>query len=325
MKAGIKNKLIYVLLVLVFSTTSCETDDFITVSGKTMGTYYSIQYKSNKNFQPEIDGVLQSFIAAASTYDSTSEISQFNKTGSLEFRSEHLYRMLKVAKRIHNETSGAFEPTLMPLISAHGFGKDKTVTASTAIIDSLLAFVSFDYITFDSIQMHATKKGVQIDLSAMGEGFAIELIADFLDENKVGDYKIEIGGEMKCNGKNPSGQLWLIGIENPSMTGTQLMKTVRLDNESVSTSGSYRKFYTDKSGKRQSHIIDPRTGYPVQNNLLSVTIKATNAVNADAFATSCMVMGFADAVQFVDRSNVEAFIVYEEGDKVLSWHTNEFF
>jgi thiamine biosynthesis lipoprotein len=315
---------IFALLLLTF--WSCREEGYITLPGKTMGTYYSIQYKSEGNFKKEIDSLLQEFISAASTYDSLSELSEFNRRGIVYFRTRHLYRMLTIAKTIHKKTHGAFEPTLMPLINLHGFGYVKKVSFPVSSIDSLLELVSFDHVMFDSIKMTTLKKGVQIDLSAMGEGFAIDLIAEFLEKNHVRNYKVEIGGEMKCAGKNSRDENWLIGIEHPASDNQgRILNTVTLQNEAISTSGSYRKFYLDDEGRKHSHIIDPKTGRPVQNNVLSVTVIAKKAVIADAIATACMVMGLDDAVDFIESSEIEGMITYEHEGQIQYWHSKEFF
>ena len=323
MKIGIDHKPFIFLLGIACSVVSCIQDKYTTITGKTMGTYYSIQYRSTQNYQAQIDSILGDFISAASTYDSKSEISQFNRDGYVVFKSPHLFRMLTEAREIHRKTNGAFEPTLMPLINAYGFGYKKRIIPNQQIVDSLLSLVSFTYLEFDSTKLVAVKKGVQLDLSAMGEGYAIELISGFLEQRKITDYKVEIGGEMKCKGKNPDGEYWLIGIQRPG-THHETMTSVRLRNEAISTSGSYRKFYTE-NGRHQSHIINPRSGRSVQNNLLSVTMRGKSAIEADAFATAGMVMGLDSVKDFVRRQKVEAFVIYQENDKVLSWHSGRFF
>jgi hypothetical protein len=167
--------------------------------------------------------------------------------------------------------------------------------------------------------------GVQLDLSAMGEGYAIDMIADFLESKNVSDYNVEIGGEMKCKGKNEKRDRWLIGVENPSSAGNRILTTVSLDDEAISTSGTARKFYLDETGVKRSHIIDPKTGYSIHNNLLSVTIKNSKAARADALATALLVMGLDSAKSFAARTNTAALIVYEKNGKVLSWHSPDFF
>jgi thiamine biosynthesis lipoprotein len=173
--------------------------------------------------------------------------------------------------------------------------------------------------------MRTSKEGVQLDLSAMGEGFAIDMISDFLQSKNIKNYKVELGGEMKCKGRNLKGEVWLIGIKNPSDSKTQqILTTTHLENKAISTSGTSRKFYLDEDGNRRSHIINPKTGYPIANNLLSVTVKDSLAVRADVFATALMVMGLDSAKSFVDKMDIDAFIVYQENGKVLSWNTSNF-
>ena len=321
------NRICLFALCVTTCLTSCETREHISLSGKTMGTYYSIEYNGRINFQKEIDSLLHGFIKAASTYDPTSEISEFNRNGSLVFRSGHLYRMLTMAKALHKQTNGAFEPTLMPLIDAYGFTRSQPAAISNDELDSLLEFVSFGYITFDHKRMSAKKKGVQVDLSAMGEGYAIDMISEFLETKGVKDYKVEIGGEMKCKGRNTRNTSWLIGIENPASSGfsNKLLSTVVLTDEAISTAGHYRKFFEDKSGKKHSHILDPHSGESVDNNILSVTIRSKEAVIADAMATACIVLGKDAAIEVIQNAGLEAFICYEEGGKVLTWHSTGFF
>lgn len=311
------------IIIIAVVLLSCEDQSYTTLGGKTMGTYYNIQYRSDKNYQPQIDSLLSSFISAASTYDSTSELSFFNRNGLLRYNSPHLLKMLTLARQLHSETSGAFEPTLMPLIRAHGFSTSKRQALTKEQIDSLLSFVSFDYVAFDRNEMRAMKRGVQLDLNAMGEGYAIDMIADFLLHQNVRHFKVEIGGEMKCQGRNPQGEVWTIGIEDPSTPG-RLLTTTLLDREAISTSGTSRKFFRDATGQKRSHIVNPKTGYSIENNLLSVTVKDPQAVRADVLATALMVMGLDSAKRFIGKFRIDAWIVYEENGKVLSWHTPGF-
>jgi FAD:protein FMN transferase len=316
------NRLSIYLIALL--SMSCENPHFTRLSGKTMGTYYDIQYKSGIDYFTEIDSILHSLIAAASTYDSASEISRLNRLGTIKPTSPYLPRLLTKAKFINLETRGSFEPTLMPLIRAHGFSTSKRVGLSRHDIDSLLSYVSLNYIQFDSTTIHTTKPGVELDLSAIGEGFAIDLVSNFLAQKGITDYKVEIGGEMKCKGQNPKNELWRVGIEMPDGSG-KLFTTTILQNESISTSGISRKYIIDENGIRQSHIIDPRTGFSIDNNLLSVTIKHDEATLADGFATSLMVMGLDSAKGFAISHHYKVLMIYNENGKVLSWSSPNFF
>lgn len=293
-----------------------------------MGTYYSIVYSSEENFQHEIDSILIDYSAAANSYDPSSEISAFNKTGKITYRSPYLFAMLTKAEAINDATTGAFDPTLMPLINAWGFGFSNRSEMDSAKVDSLLNLVSFSNIRFDEREAVALKKGVMLDLSALGEGFGIDLIGGFLSKKGIENYKIEIGGEMLCKGLSPSERSWRIGIENPdyALSGEdRLMTVVALKNEALSTSGSYRKYFVDSTGTRQPHIISPKTGYPVQHGLLSASVKAKDCTTADAFATSCMVLGLEKAKELIEsRDDLEAYFIYDRQGKLETWKSDGF-
>lgn len=325
-------KLIYSILLLgvfvyIYFQTS-QKQPYTELKGITMGTYYSIVYGSKENFQHEIDSILVHYSAAANSYDPSSEISEFNKTGKIVYKSPYLFAMLTKARKVNHVTQGAFEPTLMPLINAWGFGFSNRMEMDSAKVDSLLSLVSFSYVRFDENKAVALKEGVMLDLSALGEGFGIDLIGGFLDKKGIENYKVEIGGEMLCKGLSPSDRLWRIGIENPKYASSgenRLMTIVELKNEALSTSGSYRKYFVDSTGRKQPHIISPITGYPVQHGLLSATIKAKDCVTADAFATSCMVLGLDKAKKLIKRrDDLEAYFIYNREGKLETWKSDGF-
>lgn len=310
------------------SFQSSKQQSYTELKGSTMGTYYSIVYDSNENFQHEIDSILTNYSTAANTYDASSEISEFNKTGKIVYRSPYLFAMLMKASEINKATQGAFDPTLMPLINAWGFGFSSRAQMDSAKVDSLLNLVSLSNIHFDETEAIALKQGVMLDLSALGEGFGIDLIGNFLRKEGIENYKVEIGGEMLCKGVSPSGRAWRIGIENPKYEKSgesKLMTIVELKNEALSTSGNYRKYFVDATGTKQPHIISPITGYPVRHGLLSVSIKAKDCVTADAFATSCMVLGLDKAKKLVEsRNDLEAFFIYNQQSRLKTWKSDGF-
>lgn len=176
--------------------------------------------------------------------------------------------------------------------------------------------------------LYRTKPGILLDLNAVGEGYAIDLIGAWLEHKGIDDYKIEIGGEVWCKGLNAEGKPWRIVIENPrfDQEGQQpLLAVVALENAALGTSWSYRNFYIDEQGNQRAHIIDPRTGYPVQHNLLSATVKAPSCVLADGLATACMVLGLEESKRLIEAlEQVEAFLVYEQQGVLKSWHSKKF-
>jgi thiamine biosynthesis lipoprotein len=318
-----------VTLTVLVSCNTNGTSRYKDIKGEVFGTYYRFQIDSEIDFSSEIDSVFSAINVAANSYDNTSKISQFNKQGSLKNPTPTFIEMLQMAKEFHQRSDGYFEPTLYPLIKAWGFGNDARKPINPEKIDSLLNLVSFtENIEFNATMVKALKEGVMIDLSALGEGYAIDAICSILEKNGVKNYMVEIGGEMKCKGKNANGQVWRVGIENPenlNERGKSLVHVIELSNVGLSTSGSYRKFLSDSLGNKYSHIIDPKTGYPVAHNLLSASIVSRSLTTADALATACMAMGTEKAIRLIeDNPDIEGFLIYAEGDNFRTWKSKGF-
>jgi len=311
---------------------SCNSkkDSYTYNKGDVFGTYYKFQIDSEKDFSKEIDCVFKAIDKAVNSYVDYSEITNFNKNGITVKPSATFLDMLEKAKKYHQISNGYFEPTLLPLIKNWGSSLKNKEQMDSTKVDSLMKFVSFkDLIKFNSAEVKALKQGVEIDLSAMGEGYALDAIASILNKSGVNNYMIEIGGEMTCKGVNAKGKVWQIGIENPTVSiekrETSLMKRVELKNKGISTSGNYRKFYTDSLGNRYSHIIDAKMGYPVKHNLLSASIISNSSTEADALATACMSMGTEKAKRFIENSpDIEGFLIYSEDKNLKSWQSSGF-
>jgi thiamine biosynthesis lipoprotein len=296
----------------------------IQVQGETMGTTYTIKYidPQNRNLKKEIDSILIAFNQSLSTYIPDSEISIFNsKADSIQFQSPFFYPVLKRSKEIFERSEGAFDPTVMPLVKAWGFGPNRKDQIEKPKIDSLLLLIGFENLEFDEKKVKKLKKNVQIDFNAIAQGYGVDVIGDFLEENKISNYMIEIGGEVLCKGKNEDGKLWSIGIENPQFEekgGQQVQAIIQLDNQALATSGNYRKFYL-KDGKKYAHTIHPKTGYPVQHSLLSATVVASDAISADAYATSMMVLGKDKAIELAKTEGLEIFLVYDDNGQIKTY------
>jgi thiamine biosynthesis lipoprotein len=296
----------------------------IQVQGETMGTTYTIKYidPQNRNLKKEIDSILIAFNQSLSTYIPDSEISIFNsKADSIQFQSPFFYPVLKRSKEIFERSEGAFDPTVMPLVKAWGFGPNRKDQIEKPKIDSLLLLIGFENLEFDEKKVKKLKKNVQIDFNAIAQGYGVDVIGDFLEENKISNYMIEIGGEVLCKGKNEDGKLWSIGIENPQFEekgGQQVQAIIQLDNQALATSGNYRKFYL-KDGKKYAHTINPKTGYPVQHSLLSATVVASDAISADAYATSMMVLGKDKAIALAKKEGLEIFLVYDDNGQIKTY------
>jgi thiamine biosynthesis lipoprotein len=294
----------------------------IELRGFTMGTTYQIKYIGNKVLQKEIDSVLRDFNQSLSTYIPGSEISVFNETEQFKFVSPYFPQVLKISKKIHDLTAGAFDPTVMPLVKAWGFGPNKTEYEKEPNIDSLLQFVGMDKLAFDEKEVRKKLKGVQLDFNAVAQGQASDVIAKFLEGFGFENYMVEIGGEIICRGKNANNETWTIGIENPlyeTEGGQRVFAVASLDNAALVTSGNYRKFYV-KDGKKFAHTLDPKTGRPVSHNLLSATVVTASCADADALATAFMVMGKERAIAFAEKhSDIHIFLIYEENGKLTSF------
>ncbi|MDG1277013.1 MAG: FAD:protein FMN transferase [Algoriphagus sp.] len=320
-----------VLLVLVVSvyfwrskTSSQETEILeisspgkVTFSGQTMGTTYSLTYltESGKNLQSSVDSLLVVFNNSLSTYIPDSEISQFNSADSLLFKLPYLPQVLNASKKVFQNTNGAFDPTIGPLVNVWGFGPGGPELKDSTDISLLLDAVGFDKIQFDEKLVRKTKPGMYLDFSAIAKGQGVDAIADFLNKKGIENYLVEIGGELVAKGVNEKGELWKVGINRPdeSANASDLYSIIALEDRGMATSGNYRNYYVRDSVKI-SHTINPATGYPVNHSLLSATVLAKDCMTADAYATAMMVMGLDRAIQLDSTlSEIEVFLIYDDG------------
>ncbi len=303
---------LYLIWRIAFFTA--PESELIHLQGTTMGTIsYSIKYidKENRAFQKEIDSILVAFNNSLSTYIPSSEISQLNTSGTIKFRSPFFYPVLEMSREVHDNSHGAFDPTIGPLVNAWGFGPKKVLEMDSSSVDSLLQIVGFDKVIFDA-QTATMNPNMYLDFSAVAKGNAIDVIGGFLSSKGIENFMVEIGGEVTCRGNNQHKDLWAIGIEKPQINAESqgAFAIVTLDNKALATSGNYRNYYI-KDGKTISHTINPKTGYPATHNLLSASIIAENCTLADAYATASMVMGYEAAKLMVERvKGIECVLIY---------------
>lgn len=300
----------------------CNKKGLVILQGETMGTYYDIRYYSpdSMNYQQEIDSLFRDFSNSLSTYINTSDISLFNQNDTVYGVNPYFYTVLNQSKIIHQKTNGAFDPTIMPLVNEWGFGFHKRPDnlPNQTLVDSLKKLVNLNYVIQQDSFLTKTKKGIMLDFSAVAKGYGVDIIATFLKEKKIKNLKVEIGGEVLCFGKKPSGKSWIIGIEHPesSVLGKNIQTKIKLTNKALASSGNYRNSY-EKDGKRYAHTISPITGFPVEHELLSVSVFANDCMTADAYATAFMVLGKEKAKKIVEKENdIEAYFIYNEGNKI---------
>lgn len=299
--------------------------EYRSFEGKTMGTYYRVAYADslNRDFAKEIDQLLIAINDEVSTYIPTSTISQFNQLQT-EFDVTdkiHFIKNLQGALKINNQSDGAFDPTVMPLVNYWGFGytEKKPVTQVDSVkIDSLIHLVGATKIELLQIDNQTIVKKIlpamQIDFSGIATGYALDTIGRFLEYKGVKNYLADIGGEQRARGVNAKGKIWTIGINIPSETAakTDILTTVELKDWTISTSGNYRNFY-EVDGVKYSHTINPKTGFPERNNLLSATVFAAECIDADAWATAFMVMGIDKAFASAEQNpDLEAYFIYSD-------------
>jgi len=286
----------------------------VTIPGTTMGTTYQIKFlgRVERDLKPEIDSLLESFNQSLSTYIPESEISRFNADTVFYFDLPFFLPVLKESKRIFNATGGAFDPTVMPLVRAWGFGPDKPELPDSSKIDSLLEFIGFEKISFDENKVVKSFQGVELDLSAVAKGYAVDVVAELLTDKGIENYFIEIGGEVICKGVNDRGGPWKVGIEDPTIEIVErsAKAIIELKDRAMATSGNYRNYYII-DGVKYSHTIDPESGFPVQHQLLSATVFASRCITADAFATAFMVVGIEKSKKILEKnSEIDGFLIY---------------
>lgn len=303
------------------------------ITGTTMGKIvYNVTYldEQKRGLKSGIDSVLVAFNQSLSTYIPDSEISIFNKQQKIAFQSSFFYPILNKSQEVYKNTQGAFDPTIGPLINAWGFGFKKAQKGIIPV-DSLKQFIGFDkYLKFDQQQLSATKPGIMLDFSAIAKGYAVDVVAEYLVSQGVNDYAVEIGGEVRCAGKNNRGKTWLFGVKNPQYKENKqggkkssVFAAIYLENKAMATSGNYENFYI-KNGKKYAHTIDPQTGYPVEHSLLSASVLANDCMSADAYATAFMVMGLEKAKKLLAaHEDLDAFLIYADDKGELQSYTTE--
>ncbi len=302
------------LLFLSFSCQKKITYQFL--RGNALGTTFSVKYdeSNNTNYSISIDSLFTVINHSLSTYHSNSLISQINNGTTLVKVDKHFITVFKKAKRIYTETDGAFDPTIGSLVNAWGFGPKKPIqNLDSTTVKDLMQLVGFDKVSLTNDVISKTNPKIFIDFNAIAKGYAVDVIGRFLECKNCTNYMVEIGGEVRVRGINSEGNFWRIGIEKPVTDGTRDLETaVSLNNKSMATSGNYRKFKIDSLGNKYVHTIDPKTGFTIQNDILSTSvISKKDCADVDAYATAFMVMGFNKTIAFLEvHPELEVFLIY---------------
>ena len=314
-------KYLSLLVLIVLSVVSCKQDVTNTrLNGPIFGTFYDVTYASdgNENFQESLDSIFAAVNQSMSNYQADSDISKVNKH-ELEVVDAYFVEVFKASKQIYNETNGVFDPTIGTLVNAWNFGSEQSKTKLDSLkIDSLMQFVDFEKIQLKNNTLIKTDPKPYIDFNAIAKGYAVDLVAEFLESKYVANYLVNIGGELRTKGLNVEKQSgWTVAIENPNFDGSQSYdKVFVLKDKAMATTGTYRKFKLDANGKRYAHIIDTKTGYPTKTNILSVSVIAEDCIMADGYATAFQAMGVERVKQFLtEHSELQAYLIFENENK----------
>ena len=295
--------LILTLLAGIVLIAGCELKKETQLTGKTMGTTYRVKVVSNyfasvSHLEKKIKMCLEGINHSLSTYQKDSEISRFNsiKNAAKPFHStKDFFTVMKMGKKLYELTKGAWDGTVDPLVNLWGFGSSgiKYEIPTKSKIETTLAQVGFDQIDFLPNQMLKKRNSsVKVDLASIAKGYGVDRVVDLLRKNQITDFLVEIGGEVYAKGRRKDGQKWRVGINEPHKDAPldAIYAIIELEDKGFATSGDYRNFI-EINGKRYSHVIDPRTGWPVDNGVVSVSILADTCALADGLATAIMVMG----------------------------------
>ena len=312
-------KKIVILLILNFLISIPIYSQLVPISieGEAQGTTYHITYfdLKNRNLQPQIIKILRDFDLSVSTYIPNSIISKINSNVKNVKVDTYFKTCFIKAKEVWKNTDGAFDPTVYPIVNAWGFGPGKKQSIEKQKIDSMLQFVGFDLIELKGNKIIKKDPRVALDFNAFAQGYSVDVVSAFLKSKEITSFVVEIGGEVYANGNNSNGASWKVGIEKPidnKVDGNPLKAIAKLENMAVATSGNYRRFVIE-DGVKYAHHIDPKTGYPTKNNLLSASIFSKECIISDAYATGVLVMGLEKAKVFLKlHPELQAYLIYSD-------------
>jgi len=323
--------LLYIFLVGLLFSCQTQQKELKVISGNAIGTTFSIKYLTYDeiNFQPKIDSLIDAVNASVSTYIPTSDISLINR-GDTSIVVDHFFEEVYLkSERIYKETDGEFDPTVGVLVNAWGFGPEKGLNNLDSVqVKELLTYVGFNKVKLENHKIIKSYPEIYFDFNAIAKGYLVDIVGRLFEHYNIENYLVEIGGEIRAKGVNQKGEFWRIGIENPNEDGTRSFATaIQLKNESMATSGNYRKFRITDSGEKFVHTINTKTGYATESNLLSASvITAFDCADADGYATALMAMGLEKSKQFLkNHPELKAYLIYvNENHEIQTYKSDNF-
>ena len=327
---------ISLLLLLIGGLSGCFPSNNTSkkeylMQGFTMGTTYNIkvigEQVDTKKLQTDIDALLVELNQQMSTYIANSELSRFNQSRSLQPQkvSAGLYRVVKEALRLGKISDGLLDITVGPLVNLWGFGPEmrpETVPSQQQLAEAK-ARIGLQYLVLKAGLLQKTKPDVYIDLSTIAKGYGVDLVAEYIEQQGYHNYLVEIGGEMRVKGFKHTGELWHVAIEKPETEQRAVFQIIVPKNNAVATSGDYRNYF-EVDGQRFSHIINPKTGQPINHKLVSVTVIHPSSMTADGLATALMVMGEKQALTFAEQHQLAVYMIVKTDHGFIEQSTVKF-
>ncbi len=326
------HSLVFVLVTVWTVACTPRVDPVVHLTGPTMGTQYNVKYLASDAISPEklqsdINELLILINKQMSTYDPSSELSRFNQSrGEEPFPlSQGTLDVLHEAVRLGQLSDGVLDVTVGPLVNLWGFGPNArpVKVPSDELIKSTKNRIGLDKLLLLSGAAKKLEPELYVDLSTIAKGYGVDEVADLLESYGINNYLAEIGGEMRLSGNKGDDQPWVIAVEKPITTERAVQRFLSIGNNAIATSGDYRNFY-EENGVRYSHLIDPKSGYPIQHSLVAVTVVHPSCMVADGLATAINVMGVERGLAFANRLNVAALLISNENGKFKEYNTAEF-
>lgn len=314
-------------LCFIFLTGCDNPPDLINLDGQAQGTTYHIKFWSeqavDKNtLHQQIEAEFARIDKLISNYRDDSDIEQFNQSQNNQpfTINEEITDLLIIAQTVNQQSLGCFDPTIQPLFKLWGFQSNQLTVPTDEAITKTLQQVDFTQLQIEAGQIiRLGSPNLTLDLSGIGQGYSVYLIAKILEKTGINNYMVEIGGEMLVKGRKPNDGDWKIAIERPTPNANKIQKLISLNSDSavaVMTSGTYRHFF-DEAGKQYSHVIDPRQGRPISHQTVSVTVLMDNPTLADAWSTALLCLGSEEGIKIVNQAKIPALFIDLENETLI--------
>jgi thiamine biosynthesis lipoprotein len=307
----------FLSFILICGCSRFNADKYSYVEGFTQGTTYHITFmnKAQIDHSQKIQHILDSFDLSLSIYNPNSIISRMNRNEDVK-ADAWFTRVFNKSMEISEASDGAFDITVGPLVNAWGFGITPRMKVDSSEIDRLKSLVGYKKVKLVGGRLLKQNPNSRLDVNAIAQGYSVDVICAYFESQDIKDYLVEIGGELRARGYNPRGEYWRVGIDRPiegnNTPGSNLQALLKLKNRALATSGNYRKFY-EEGGIKYGHHIDPATGYPARQNILSATVMSKEDITSDGWGTAFMVMGLEKSKKVLEKHpELEVYFVYSD-------------